>query len=392
MILKRLLALAACTMALQAGAADTIKIGLLTVDAGPFVSIMRHVTEPTALAIDVLNAQGGALGRKYEIVAQTYAGPPAAATAAVNRLVKQEGVSFLTGFNTSSSALALGPQLAALHALLIDTSTAADELTGKNCQANYFRVSMIDSMNMNALRTVVQQSGAKTWDLLMPDYATGHDFAKRFAALAQAQGSAVQSTLFAPMATTDFGSYITQLSNKPAEGLAIVFPGSTGVMLSKQQAQFGLFSKYKTVVSAFFTNDMVIDAQGDSTVGVHAALGYKWEMPGERNAAFVKAFEARFKRKPTYLDADSYQAMELLHAAILKAKSTDVAAVRAALSGLKTTTVVGDVEMRAADHQLLRPVALVQVTKAGDGKGAITLRSVEPIAHVAEPASSECKL
>jgi ABC-type branched-subunit amino acid transport system substrate-binding protein len=325
-------------------------------------------------------------------VAQSYAGPPAAATAAVGRLVKQEGVSFLTGFNTSSSALALGPQLASLNALLIDSSTAADELTGKNCQANYFRVSMNDSMNMNALRSVVKQSGARTWNLMMPDYATGHDFAKRFTALVQAQGGTVQTTLFAPMVTTDFGSYITQLSTKPADALAIVFPGATGVMLSKQQSQFGLFAKYKTVVSAFFTNDLVIDAQGDSTVGVHAALGYKWEMPGERNAAFVKAFEERFKRKPTYLDADAYQSMELLNAAILKAKSTNVDAVRTALSGLKMTTIVGEVEMRAADHQLLRPVALVQVTKVGEGKGAITLRSVEPAARIAEPASADCKL
>ncbi|HEY4068130.1 MAG TPA: ABC transporter substrate-binding protein [Burkholderiaceae bacterium] len=392
MNLKKFVALATCAIASHAGAADTIKIGLLTVDSGPFTFIMRHVTEPTALAVELFNAQGGALGRKYEIVAQTYAGPPAAAAAAVNRLVKQEGVSFLTGFNTSSSALVLGPQLASLNALLIDSSTAADELTGKNCQANYFRVSMTDSMNMNALRAVAKQSGAKTWDLLMPDYATGHDFAKRFTSLVQAQGGTVQATLFAPMATTDFGSYITQLSTKPADALAIVFPGSTGVMLSKQQAQFGLFSKYKTVVSAFFTNDMVIDAQGDSTVGVYAALGYKWEMPGEHNAAFVKAFEEHFKRKPTYLDADAYQSMELLNAAILKARSTDVAAVRAALSGLKMTTVVGDVEMRAADHQLLRPIALVQVTKAGEGKGAITLRSVEPIARIADPASPECRL
>ena len=115
-------------------------------------------------------------------------------------------------------------------------------------------------------------------------------------------------------------------------------------------------------------------------------------MPGERNAAFVKAFEARFKRKPTYLDADAYISFELLHAAIAKANSTDVAKVRTALSGLKSPTIVGDVEMRGADHQLLRPLVVVQAVKAGEGKGDFILKSVEPVAKVAPAPSPDCKI
>jgi branched-chain amino acid transport system substrate-binding protein len=45
-----------------------------------------------------------------------------------------------------------------------------------------------------------------------------------------------------------------------------------------------------------------------------------------------------------------------------------VSAVRAALSGLEATTVIGDVEMRAADHQLLRPLIVIQATQAGDSR------------------------
>jgi hypothetical protein len=81
------------------------------------------------------------------------------------------------------------------------------------------------------------------------------------------------------------------------------------------------------------------------------------------------AFEKRFNRKPTCIDADAYLAFELVHQAILKAGSTDVPAVRSALSGLKATTIIGDVEMCAADHQLLRPLIVVQATTAGEGKG-----------------------
>jgi branched-chain amino acid transport system substrate-binding protein len=115
-------------------------------------------------------------------------------------------------------------------------------------------------------------------------------------------------------------------------------------------------------------------------------------MPGERNAAFVKTFEARFKRKPTFVDADTYLSFELIHQAIAKAKSTDVAAVRTALAGLKTATIVGDVEMRSADHQILRPMVVTQAVKVGEGKGDFIVKAIQPITRIAPDISAECKM
>jgi hypothetical protein len=115
-------------------------------------------------------------------------------------------------------------------------------------------------------------------------------------------------------------------------------------------------------------------------------------LPGAANAEFVKAFEARFKHKPSYLAADAYIAFMLINEAIQKAKSTDVPAVRTALNGLKLDTIVGPVEMRAADHQLIRPMVVVQAVKIAPGKGEIVMRSVEPVARTTLPPSAECKI
>jgi branched-chain amino acid transport system substrate-binding protein len=162
--------------------------------------------------------------------------------------------------------------------------------------------------------------------------------------------------------------------------------------LIKQQAPFKLFEKYKTVLSQSMVNEILIGAHGDASVGLWSAQSYFWSLPGDVNTVFVKSFEERYKRKPTYIDADSYLAFQLLHQAILKAGTTDVSAVRAALSGLKATTLVGDVEMRAADHQLLRPLIVVQATKAGEGKGEITLRSTLPRDVIQPAVSPDCKM
>jgi len=377
----------------HAQAQESIKIGSLFPDSGPFAPMIRYVQDPSALAVEVLNAQGGALGRKYELVQMAHNGTPASVTAAVTRLAQQAGVNVVIGFSSSASSLALIPRLAALNVLMMDISSNSSQLIGKACGRNYFHLTTTDDMAVAALQPIVQQSGARTWNLLLPDYALGHNFSKAFANVITQHGATVQTQLFAPMTTTDFGSQITQLREKPADGLAVLWPIQAGsIALAKQAQQFGLFDKYKSVIASQFVNPMIMDAQGDATVGIYAPQSYWWEMPGNHNAAFVKAFEQRFNRKPTFFDADVYQAFEVLHAAIVKAGSTELAAVRTALSSIRAQTIMGDVQMRAADHQLLRPMAMTRVFDTGSGQAELRLQAVLDAAMVVPPANPECKL
>lgn len=366
-------------MALQAAAqTEPIRIGFMTVDSGPNAFYQAHLLEPARYAVEQFNAQGGVLGRKLELVVQAHSGTPAGALATAQKLVQQERVSFLTGFNTSAMSLALAPRLVDMKAVLIDGSTASDELTTRQCLPNYFRVSANDSMTVNVLKPLMKSTGIKTWHVIAPDFALGHDFTRRFRAAAEELGGSVVTAVLAPLGTVDFGSHIAQLTAKPADGLMVLIIGSDAIAFAKQQKQFGLFARFKSILSANFTNDVALPAQGDTTVGVFSSLSYSPEMAGAKNAAFVKAWQERFKRAPSFIEADNYQTFELLKAAIEKAGSADVAAVRKALAGLKTSTVLGDVEMRAADHQLVRPMAVVEVVAAGEGKGRLALRRTEP--------------
>jgi branched-chain amino acid transport system substrate-binding protein len=168
---------------------------------------------------------------------------------------------------------------------------------------------------------------------------------------------------------------------------------SDGNSFAKQQKQFGLFDKYRTVLGNGFATEFQIAGQGETVLGVLNGLSYHYTMPGERNAAFVKAFEARVGRKPIYTDADMMVALEMLRAAIVKAKSTEVPAVRAALAGLKAPTIYGDVEMRAADHTLIRQNGVAQVVKTPDGKATtFAMRAIEPGSALFPPPSGECKV
>ncbi|MGI4815498.1 MAG: ABC transporter substrate-binding protein [Janthinobacterium lividum] len=374
-----------------ASATEPIKVGMILVDSGPFAS-NYGLADAAKLSVSLLNADGGALGRKFELAVESNPGTPAGAIAAATRAVQQDGAPFLMGMFFSSMSLALGPKLPGLNALAFDTTAASEDLTGKSCQANYFRVAVNDGMIVNAFKAYLKQNNLKSWDLIATDFAGGHDFAKKFTAMVEASGGSVGKTLFNPLGTSDFGSYISQLGSKPSQGLAVMVLGNDAVTFAKQQQQFGLFQKYKTVISNSFTNDIVLDAQGEGVMNVVANVGYLNSLPGDKNAAFVKAFDAQYHAKPNFMQADLYVAFELLRDAINKAHSTDVPAVRATLSGLHANTIYGDVEMRAADHQLVRQTLMAQVIKGADGKPALAIRATYPGAAITPPPSPACKL
>ncbi|SEB21980.1 ABC transporter substrate-binding protein [Variovorax sp. YR216] len=63
-----------------AQAGGPIKVGVLTIDSGPFATYASVVEDSARTAVDILNAQGGALGRKFEVVLQSHSGTPASAS------------------------------------------------------------------------------------------------------------------------------------------------------------------------------------------------------------------------------------------------------------------------------------------------------------------------
>ena len=330
-----LLAGVALGAAPAAYAADTIKIGVLLIDSGPLAGLKESQTKAVNLAIEQINAAGGAAGKKLEADFITYPGTPDTAVDGATRAVQKDGALFITGMDTSAVSPALSAKLSSLNALMIEVFAQADGLTGKNCAPNYFRANVNDSMLMSAAGQFLKENASvKKWDIIAVDYSSGRDAAEKFKALVKAQGGTVGKVLFAPFGTADFGAKISELGSDPGDGLYVTIFGSDAINLAKQQAQFGLFQKYKLVLGNSFVIPQVLPAMGDTALGVYQTLGFVPGEPGAGPEAFVKAYKEKYNgESPPYTGADQYAAIQLMAAAINKANSTDVAAVRTALAG-----------------------------------------------------------
>ena len=393
-LVRRALCAASLAMAaplVMAQSAAPIKVGLLLIDSGPFATYAGLMESGAKAAVEILNADGGANGRKFELVIQAHSGTPAAAVAAATKLAQQGGVSLIIGQTQSSHSLALVPKLESLGVLQIDHYAQSNDLMTKSCAPNYFRVNTPDALTTRMMQEFVKTSGAKTWNLISMDYAAGQSFSKSFTELVGSTGGSVQQSLFSPQGTADFGTYITQLS-KPTDALVVTLFMSDGQSFAKQSRQFGLFDKYKLVLGNGFATDFQLDVMGDTVLGVYNTLSWTPELPGARNAQFVKEFERIAKRRPFYTDADMMAALETYRAGVVKAGSTDPDKVRKALEGLKIDTLFGNVEMRAADHHLIRQHGMAQVVKGPGGKNVFQMKVVKPGPEIYPPASPECKV
>ena len=390
------LATLGATLGLVAGAAsaqESVKVGVLLIDSGPLAGLKESQTNAVNLAIEHVNAAGGVMGKKLEADFITYPGTPDTAVDGATRAIQKNGAVFITGMDTSAVSPALAAKLPALRALMLEVFAQADGLTGKGCSTNLFRVNVSDSIIMGAVKDFLKTQGVKKWDILALDYAAGRDAADKFKTLVAGLGGSVGKVLFTPSGTADFGAKISELGNDPAEGLFVTIFGSDAINLAKQQQQFGLFKKYKMVLGNSFVIPQVLPAMGETVLGVYQPLGFVPGFTGAKAEAFVKAWKEKYNGQlPPYTAADQYAAIELMAAALNKAKSTDVNALRSALEGLKATTVLGDVEIRAGDHQTIRPMAINQIVTGSDSKPTYEIKKIEAGSDIIPAVDPACKM
>ncbi|MEV4420697.1 ABC transporter substrate-binding protein [Patulibacter sp. NPDC049589] len=367
-----------------------LKIALIPPSGGPLAVFGKDVVTAWKFAADEANKNGGVDGHKVEIVTAQTDGTPAATVRAA-RKATQGGARFISGVITSPENGALQQQLPSMNALSFNTLGKDDALTGAQCNANAFRTVQNTQMDVNMIAVSLDKLPAKKWAIQAVDYATGRTAAKIFTAAAKKVGKEVVLTQYAPLNTTEFGSYISKIKSSGADGVFAIEFGADGVAFVNQGAQFKLFDSMKSVLGFNMVSEPLFPALGDKVVGFFNNIGYVHQLDNPKNVAFVKAWKAAEGTDPYYVTADAYIGAQTLFEAVKKAKSVDPAKVKDALNGLSFDTIVGTVTMRPGDHQIQRDAYLGQVEKTGGKLGWKVVNTV-PASQTQPAADPSCKL
>ncbi|MCW5662800.1 MAG: ABC transporter substrate-binding protein [Piscinibacter sp.] len=339
-----------------------IRVGVVTPLSGTYAGIGQQVKWGLDLAAAQINAAGGVMGRKLELVYEDEEANPAVATQKAEKLFQVGKVDFLTGTVNSGSTLAVGQVAERNNRLIATTVSFADSITADKCSPNVFRVNARAGMQSAALADWMAstQKNANVF-YLGPDYEMGRSTVAAFKSAAERKGAKTVGEVFAPLDNKDYSPYFGQIRGARPTVIYTSVAGNDTVRLFTQMAEFGVNRNVQVVGASGTVTSQNLGAIGKAADGFVTGVGYSSSIDSQENRKFVADFEAANKSKPDLYGADSYGVLFFYKAAVEKAKSTDTDKVREAMRGLQWATPQGNKTMRAGDHQAMQDMYAVKV-------------------------------
>ncbi len=337
-----------------------VKLGFAYIMTGPFAVYGQFAKQGAEMAIDELNQQGGILGRKAVAYFEDEQGKADVGIRVTRKLVYDDGVDVVLGFDSSGTVEAVGPIMPELKTPLIITHAASPHVTGDRCNRYTFRVSLAMPQNITMASIIAAEGKAKRWTTIGPDYAFGHESWEYFKQYLPKRKAGVvflpdAEVAFPPTKTTDFSPYITKVMASNPEGVLISLWGGNLIDFVKQADELGFFKKGYEVLMTLGAATEVLGALGDRMpTGQWVGTRY-WFLGNDSpmNKAFVEGYHKRYGAYPSYNAHGAYAGVKLYAAAAKKAGSTDKDAIAKALEGLAIELPVGQVTIQAGDHQAI---------------------------------------
>lgn len=345
-----------------ASAQNAIRIGVVTPLSGTYAGIGQQVKWGLDLAAAQINAGGGVMGRRLELIYEDEEANPAVAVQKAEKLFQVSKVDFLTGTVNSGSTLAVGQLAERNNRLIATTVSFADSITADKCSANVFRVNARAGMQSAALADWLASTkpNANVF-YLGPDYEMGRSTVAAFKSAAEAKGAKTVGEVFAPLDNKDYSPFFGQIRSARPAVIYTSVAGNDTVRLFTQMAEFGLNRNVQIVGASGTVTSQNLAAIGKAADGFVTGVGYSTSIDSPENKKFVTDFEAANKAQPDLYGADSYGVLFFYKAAVEKAKSTDTDKVRAAMRGIQWSTPQGTKTMRAGDHQAMQDMYAVRV-------------------------------
>ncbi|MBB3266729.1 branched-chain amino acid transport system substrate-binding protein [Azospirillum sp. OGB3] len=313
-----------------AQAQDTVRIGLVQPLTGSVAYNGKSVVEGARLAVEEMNAAGGVLGKKIELIVEDGQCTPANSVNAVEKLVQKDKVVTLVGAFCSSATAAIMP-VAQKYKLPLITGVSSKASLTEQGNPYFFRAAETDALMAEAFAKILANDLKLTkvaYIGVNDDWGRGgvEEFSRDLTAL----GVKTVLTEYFDHGATDFFTLLTKLRAAKPDGVFVAAETQDGSILVKQIREMGLDTKVFGVGS-WATADF-INLTGEAAEGIHAAVPYASSMDTPRNQAFVQKYQAKYGIKPGKYGAAGYNALNIAGQAIARAGGTDAEAIRAALA------------------------------------------------------------
>jgi branched-chain amino acid transport system substrate-binding protein len=353
---------AAGLLPVAAAAQSTIKIGFPMPLSGPASVYGVPITKGAEMAVQEINASGGVLGKKLELLSRDSKASADEAVRLARELIIKNGVEFLSGTLTSAEAPAVSTIAKENKIVFVAPTAKTIQLVAPaNLHPYIFRLaSNTDIDGRTGASIVVAWKDVKRVATIAPDYAYGRDAVAAFVDFIKKARPDIEivDQQWPKLGQADFTPFITaQMGKKPDAVFCSVFGGDF-VTLAKQAAPLGYFK---------MINNRLVDGGEVGTPDAAQALGkdypygiwsdtYDPVIWPENEPAAHKAYIDHLKAftKQEYASGWAimgYSSILALVEGIKKAGSTKSDAVAKAMLGLSFDTPIGKLTFNAKTHE-----------------------------------------
>ena len=345
---RKILAAVAAVGLLGMGAASAqqppIVIGVSTGQTGAVAVAAEWELWGVNLAIEEINAAGGLLGRKVELLVMDNKCNPSEAVNVANKLVEAKVVA-IEGAHCSSAHLASMKIIADAKIPMVTGIASNPQITalaGPGRNEYSFRISPSDAAMMQALGTYLGEKKVfKNVAIIGEDTDFGRGGADAFKAVAEKAGVTIVSTDFHPQNTPDFTSILTRIQQRRPDAIATFQVGGDSINFLRQAMQLGVRIPYTGRIELGGRNQPIIEAGGmEKSI---SAWTYNATIDTPTNKAFVEKIKAKHKSEPYLQTWGGYDAIRVIAQAIKEANSTEGPKIKDAIKNMKFTNVMGKV-------------------------------------------------
>jgi branched-chain amino acid transport system substrate-binding protein len=360
-VLTMLLALA-LAVPMTASAQKAIKVGMPIPLSGPPALFGDPASKGAQMYVDELNAKGGVLGRKIELIVRDSKADANEAVRVAREMILKDNVDFLVGTLTSAEGPAVSVVAKENKIVFIAPIPKTDQLTAADKLHPYvFRIAANTTMEGRSAAEIVAKWPVTKVATIAFDYAYGQDVTRAFVEHIKKIKPSVQivDQQWPKLGEQDYNPFINaQMAKKPDAIVSSIW-GGFFVTYAKQGKALGMFDavKYNFLgLGEAGTPETTKSMGADYPVGIWANTydAFYWGETAAHREYTEKLSKYLKDEYPSSWAIQGYTGMQFLAEAIKKAGSTDSDKVSKALLGLTIDTPIGKQTIREKDHQANR--------------------------------------
>ena len=326
-------ALASPALMRPAYAADAIRVGALYSQTGGLSIVEKMLANGVRMAVAEINAAGGVMGRKVEVVLEDGASDPKTFNEKASKLITRDRIETVFGCHTSASRKAVLPVFERRNAMLFYQT----HYEGFECSKNVVYSGAVANQQLaNYIPWIVEKLGKKKFFIVGSNYVYPREMSKVSKKLIEQAGAKWVADEYLELGHSEWASVVRKIKESGADVVLSHVVGDSLVAFYREYKNQGMSQAAVPICATVISEIEIAAMGGEYAAGSYTSVPYFMSIDTPANKSFIERYR-KFVNDPkavTYhsLEAAYFQVF-LWKQAVEAGKATTADAIRANIGG-----------------------------------------------------------